>query len=192
MGNENRKTEIREKILCFCKGDNDAFAYLFNLWQRELYFYAYRFLKNDKGAEDILHDAFEKIIKTDVAYRMHKFKGEESEFKGFLKLMIKNKALDILKTEKNRGRILEELRYSAPKTNENESNIKEQVAFVKFLLSPLESREKQIIGMHIEGYSTEEIGNSFFLSKKTVSNVISISKKKLKDFWLNKKVHSGK
>jgi DNA-directed RNA polymerase specialized sigma24 family protein len=100
MRNQYPKLKILETVSIYCEGDNDSFAFLFNFWKSELYSYVLRYLKNEKEAEDVLYDTFEKIIRIPIDYRKEKFIIFKVDFKAFLKNVIKNGALDILKTKK--------------------------------------------------------------------------------------------
>jgi RNA polymerase sigma-70 factor (ECF subfamily) len=174
---------IHEKVLQFCNGDHEAFAHLFRLWQTEFYFYAFHFVQNDMESEDILSDSFEKMLTSSIDYRKEKFQEEGHNFKGFLKTVIKNKALDVLKSKKTRYRILEHLKYFMEKTTLNETLRTEQELYVAQILKPLDKREREMVVMRMQGFSIEEISEKFFVSKKTVSNIIASSKQKVRLVW---------
>jgi RNA polymerase sigma factor (sigma-70 family) len=187
MSKANQDIHIQQKVEDFCLGDNDAFAFLFKLWQTELFFCAYHFLKNDKDAEDVLYQSFEKILITDIDYRREKFIEEGISLKLFLKAVVKNGALDALKIKKNRFRIINNIKHLWDKHSINEAILTEQEAFTVQLLSPLKPKEKDIMLMHVQGYSIDEISAKYFLSKKTISNTIAATKQKLKNIWKNNK-----
>lgn len=179
----NTEVHIRTKVLSFCQGDNDAFVVLFKLWQTELYFHVYYFIKNEQEVEDILADCFEKIVITSVEYRTKKFISEGVDFKSFLKKVLKNRALDVIKTNSNRLRILEKWGFSQVGISENAAFIEEQDVIISRLLRPLEPKEREIFSLHMQGFNLDEISSRFLVSKKTVSNIIAISKRKLREFW---------
>lgn len=176
---------VEQKKIDFCFGDNDAFAFLFQFWQTELFFYVFSFLKNEKETEDVLYDCIEKILRTDIEYRSEKFIQNEIELKAFLKLILKNKAFDILKTKKNRSRLTILIDNCTAKVSFNNSILNENKEFLLQLLKPLNERDKEILLLHVQGYSLEEIGNKFLLSKKTVSNIITVSRKEIRLRWKN-------
>jgi RNA polymerase sigma-70 factor (ECF subfamily) len=183
MKNQYLELTNQELVSLFCDGDNEAFAFLFMSWQQELYFYAYHFVKNDEESEDILFDSFEKIIFTPPDYRKKKFIEEGISFKWFLKSVIKNRAIDIIRGKKNKFRILDHLKFFIEKTTLNNAVIKEQELYIAQILKSLESREREMVIMRMHGFSVEEISEKFFVSKKTVSNIIAASKQKLKLTW---------
>lgn len=176
---------IKQKQNDFCFGDNDAFAFLFQLWQTELFFYVFSFLKDEKETEDVLYDCFEKILRTDIEYRSEKFIQNEIELKAFLKLTLKNKAFDILKTKKNRSRLTIIIDNFTQKVSFNNSILNENKEFLLLLLKPLNERDKEILLLHMQGYSLEEIADKFLLAKKTVSNIITVSKNEIRLRWKN-------
>jgi RNA polymerase sigma factor (sigma-70 family) len=183
MKNQYLQLTDQELIFLFCDGDSKAFAFLFNLWKIELYSYVLRYVKGKEEAEDILYDTFEKIVKTSCDYRNDKFITSGIDFKAFLKSVLKNRALDILKIKKNRFRIVGQLKYFFQKTTLNDAMISDEERLVSQILKPLPPREREIFTMHMQGFSIDEISKVFFLSKKTVSNIISNTKEQLRVIW---------
>lgn len=186
MVNKNHKKGIEQKLIDFCFGDNDAFAFLFQSWQTELFFYTYHFLKNEEETEDVMHDCFEKILKTNVQYRVDKFIHNEINIKAYIKVVLKNRALDVLKTKSNRRRITQNINHLFSKFSLNGAEVIENKDFLLQLLKPLKERDRDIFLLHLQGYTLEEIGAKYFLSKKTISNIITNSKKQLKLGWNRK------
>jgi RNA polymerase sigma-70 factor (ECF subfamily) len=176
----NLDSHINVLISRFCQGDNDAFGMLFYLWKTEFYFFAYSYVKNEQDAEDVLYDCFEKIVKKSIAYRQDKFENESVGFKAFLFKVIKNRALDVLRVKANRHRILEESGFYQEQTSENKAFSTEQDFIINKLLMILKEKEREIFTMYMKGFTLDEIGENFRISKKTVSNVLSTSKEKLR------------
>ena len=97
--------------------------------------------------------------------------------------MVKNKCLDVIKTDNNRNRIKEGIRKLLPLVGRNdaEQNLTEE-NFTN-LLDCLPEKEKQIITLSIDGFSNTEIGKQLNLSEKTIANLLSIARKKVKNLW---------
>jgi RNA polymerase sigma-70 factor (ECF subfamily) len=178
-------------ITQFCQGDNDAFGVLFNRWKTEFYFFAYSYAKNEQDAEDILHDCFEKIIKKSVSYRQEKFQNEGVSFKAYLFKVIKNRALDILRVKSNRCRIIDEWFVSQQQISENFAFVKGRDLVAEKILQTLKKRERAIFVMYMDGFTLDEIGERYQVSKKTVSNVLSASKEKLRVIWIKNNPAAG-
>lgn len=164
----------------FCQGNNDAFATLFITWKSELFLYTHKFLKNREDTEDVLYDCVEKLLNSDIDYRLEKFIQEGIQLKPYLKLVLKNRALDFIKVKKNRKRIIESLYDFFVKESFNESNVKETESFLKYILKDFSHRDKEILKMHMQGYNLEDIGSKYFLSKKTISNIVTRCRNELR------------
>ncbi|WP_084329640.1 RNA polymerase sigma factor [Flavobacterium sasangense] len=167
----------------FCKGDNQALSTLYKNWLPELYLVAYRYVQCEQEAEDIVADCFEKIFAMPITKRQQKFIEEEINIKALLLVMVKNKSLDVIKTKKNRIRILEGIKGFLPTISFN--NAKQNLANDNFkeLLNCLPKKEKQILSLSIDGFTNAEIGEQFNLSEKTIANLLAMVRKKVKNLW---------
>lgn len=167
----------------FCNGDNQALGHLYHSLMPKLYLIAYRYLQSQEEAEDVVSDCFEKLFKMSIEKRKQKFIVEEIDIKALLLLMVKNRSLDVIKTKKNRNRIVDGIKNLLPRIGFNSviETITEEN--FKLLLACLPQKEKTILSMSIEGYSNQEIAEQLQLSEKTIFNLLSISRKKVKELW---------
>jgi RNA polymerase sigma factor (sigma-70 family) len=97
--------------------------------------------------------------------------------------MVKNKSLDVIKTKKNRNRIVDGIKKLLPKQVFNGAKQTLTDENFKALLNCLPEKEKEIITLSIAGYSTKEIGKQVNLSEKTIANMLSMARKKVKNLW---------
>lgn len=170
-------------LISFCEGDNTAIAKQYKLWLPELYLIAYRYVKNQEQAEDIVADCFEKLLQMPLEKRKQKFCEEQINLKALLIVIVKNKCLDYLKTTKNRNRIVDGIKsFWATTTNNSVRELFTDEGF-ETMLSCLPEKEQVILKMNIEGYKHEEISEKLQLSEKTVSNSLSLSRAKIKNLW---------
>lgn len=167
----------------FCKGENQALSDLYKKWLPELYLVAYRYVQCEQEAEDVVADCFEKIFAMPITKRQQKFIEEEINIKALLLVMVKNKSLDVIKTKKNRNRILEGMKGFLPTISFN--NAKQNLTNDNFkeLLNCLPKKEKQILSLSIDGFTNAEIGEQFNLSEKTIANLLAMVRKKVKNLW---------
>ena len=174
---------VHKSLQQFCKGDNQAISTLYKAWLPQLYLVAYRYVKSQQEAEDVVADCFEKLFKMPPSKRHQKFLEEQINLKALLLVMVKNKCLDVIKTDNNRNRIKEGIRKLLPLVGRNdaEQNLTEE-NFTN-LLDCLPEKEKQIITLSIDGFSNTEIGKQLNLSEKTIANLLSIARKKVKNLW---------
>jgi DNA-directed RNA polymerase specialized sigma24 family protein len=51
--------------------------------------------------------------------------------------------------------------------------------FPNEMLNELPDQEKEIIGLHLDGFNNHELADLFHLSEKTIRNKLSLSRKKM-------------
>lgn len=176
-------TTIDLYLISFCEGDNTAIAKQYKQWLPELYLISYRYVKNQEQTEDIVADCFEKLLQMPLEKRKQKFIEEQINLKALMIVMVKNKCLDYLKTSKNRNRIIDGIKsFWATTTNNSAKELFSNESF-ETMLGCLPEKEQVILKMNIEGYKHEEISEQLKLSEKTISNSLSMSRKKIKNLW---------
>lgn len=180
---ENNKTAFQLNVKLFCQGDNEALARLYKLLLPELYLIAFRYTKSSQEAEDVVADCFEKLILMSNEKRQEKFIENQIDIQALLIVIVKNKCLDHLKSTKNRSRILDSVRNIWPSTTSNLS--KQQFVDQNFetLTGFLLEKERQILKLKMDGFTHQEISIKMNISEKTVSNILSISRNKIRELW---------
>ena len=68
---------VHKSLQQFCKGDNQAISTLYKAWLPQLYLVAYRYVKSQQEAEDVVADCFEKLFKMPPSKRHQKFLEEQ-------------------------------------------------------------------------------------------------------------------
>lgn len=183
MSNRIEK-QNKELMTChlhaYCRGDNNALTALFLPLSKELFFIAFKYVKSEQDAEDLVSDCYEKLLGFSIEARTQRFQNDKVHFKHFVILMLRNKALDFLKLKNNRSKLLHAFRALWENVSQNEIKTKEETEQLRYLLSPLSDRERELIWLDLQGYSLEDIGIKMGVSKKTISNLLYESRKKLK------------
>lgn len=172
-----------QAIQQFSKGDNQALSLLYKVWLPELYLVAYRYVQSQQEAEDVVADCFEKLLSMPKAKRHQKFTEEEINIKALLLVMVKNKSLDVLKTKKTRTRIAEGIIKLLPIAGFNGAKKIITEDNFKALLSCLPQKEQQILTLSMQGFSNADIAQQLGLSEKTIANLLSLARKKVKEVW---------
>jgi RNA polymerase sigma factor (sigma-70 family) len=167
----------------FCDGENQALCTIYKAWLPELYLVAYRWVQSQQEAEDVVAECFEKIFAMSISKRHQKFIEEEINIKALLLVMVKNKSLDVIKTKKNRNRIIDGIKKFLPTEVFNGAKQTLTDENFKTLLTCLPEKEKQIITLSIAGYTNTEIATQLQLSEKTIANMLSMARKKVKELW---------
>lgn len=180
---ENKPTTFHLNLVSFCQGDNNALGKLYQQWLPELYLVAFRYLKSSHEAEDVVADCFEKLLMMPVQKRQEKFIENQINIKALMIVIVKNKCLDHLKTNKNRGGIIDKIKNLWPSTTANLANQKFAEENFELLFVCLQDKERVILKLNMDGFSHQEISAQLNISEKTISNTLSISRKKIKELW---------
>ena len=164
-------------------GKNDLMTMLYNQYKIPLLMVAYKYLRCEKSSEDIVADTFEKLIAMSPKERLHLIETLKTNPIAYLSIIVKNKSLDALKKTKNRYRILNSVKLFDTTLVDNEAYIKFLKEGLELMLGQLEPREKEIIQLHITGFSNNEIAEKLNLKYNTVKNNIYEAKLKLRSIW---------
>jgi RNA polymerase sigma-70 factor (ECF subfamily) len=167
----------------YAAGNNTALTTLYIRYQKHLLLVAYKYLRCEANAEDIVADLFEKLLAMNTAERKTITAVLMHNPVAYLTVAIKNKSIDYLKIKQNRENIIIHIRYWF---NQHEKNIAfQQFAHdaLELMLAQLEPREREIMHLHIAGYGNEEIATQLNLSYHTVKNNIYEARLKLKRIW---------
>ena len=165
----------------FINGDNESLTSLYLPYFEHLFFIALKYVKNTEVAQDITSELFTNLLETDIAVRKSKWSQIE-DTKSFLATIIKCRALDYVKIEQNRTRILNE--NASPIITTEEQN-KDEIEHLKYCILQLPLEEQKLLELHLAGYKNEEIAEKQNYSEKTVRNKLSLSRKKLIYLWKN-------
>ena len=176
---ESEKTHINQLIERCKKNDSAAQMQVYNSYCKAMYNTAYRILKDEFEAEDIIQEAFLTAFT-----KLNTFKGEVA-FGAWLKKIVVNKSLTQLK--KNN-------RYEAVKMDVIPNHEIEETAIdynsldVKQVLKSIDNlKDNYRIALTlnlIEGYDYEEISQILNYTNENVRTTISRAKKKLKQLLL--------
>jgi RNA polymerase sigma-70 factor (ECF subfamily) len=165
----------------FIQGDNESLALLYTPYFEILLFTALKYVKNKEIAQDITSELFTSLLETDITTRQTKW-NQIRDIQAFLSTIIKCRALDHLKQEKNRQRLRNEHLTSNNEINEKQ---KDELEHLNICILQLPLEEQKLIKLHLAGYKNEEIAEKQNYSEKTVRNKLSLSRKKLIYLWKN-------
>lgn len=164
----------------FLKGENDFFDAFFQEHHTTLLLIAYRYMRNQDDAEDVVADIYKKLLSFSVEKRSDLLPKDYSEFVFYVRKMVVNKSLDSHKQKANQRRLLaENFSKNTHSGFFSEQNLLEP-QLQEIIQQVLNHRELEIISLHVQGYKNVEIAQKLDLSYFTVRNLIHVSKKKLK------------
>jgi len=155
-------------------GNLDAFENLVIRQQKSAWSLAYRFLGNAPDAEDVVQEAFLRILRAAPRYR------PAAQFRTYLFSIVGNLCKDRL--PKKRAVFLEEaalLRDPKPDAGETLES-RERSAAVRSALDSLPARQRvAVLLRHYEGLSYDEIAGTLRISAKAVDSLLHRARRTL-------------
>jgi RNA polymerase sigma-70 factor (ECF subfamily) len=160
---EDKYINIHQELIDACKkGDRKAQFKIYKLYYRAMYNSALRIVNDTMEAEDVMQEAF-----LDAFRRIESYTGEGS-FGSWLKKIVINKSLDVLRKEKDIVSI-EEHEIDLPEVVEEnrEEELRLEVEQVKRAIEKLPEEFRVIISLFLlEGYDHEEISEILNISNQ--------------------------
>ena len=169
--------QLHQTIINQCK-NNDAKAQmqLYNLYGKAMFLIAYRYVKDQFIAEDVMQDAFIKAFKNIDNYK------NEVAFGAWLKRIVINQSIDQLKKKKlDLVAINEEITTSREDDNwqvDCEISVDEIVEKIKLL----KEKYRLVLSLYLlEGYDHQEIAQVLNITENTSRTNLLRGKKLLRE-----------
>ncbi|WP_411768250.1 RNA polymerase sigma factor [Winogradskyella sp. A3E31] len=161
-----------------CKqNDRQAQLKLYNQYCNGMFCVAKRFVHDTMEAEDVVQEAFIKAFS-----KLEQFKAEVT-FGAWLKRIVINKSIDLLKSKKQRMLELEEVHLKVVDTDEKDEWLVEDgitVEDVKTAIKELPEKYRYVVMLYlIEGYDHQEISEILDISQVASRTQLSRGKVKL-------------
>ncbi len=176
---------IHQDIIERCKdGENKAQFQLYKLYYKSMYNTSLRIVRNDTEAEDVIQEAFLKAFQKIDTYR-----GEVS-FGAWLKRIVVNRSLDVLKKRKV---VFEEVNERKHDTEDVSANPAESIdpETIRKAIDNLPDGYRVVLSLYlIEGYDHEEISQILGISNSASRTQYMRAKNKLRDHLKSKEVFS--
>jgi RNA polymerase sigma factor (sigma-70 family) len=168
--------DIIEKCI---QNDRQAQLKLYNQYCKGMLVVAQRFVKDTMEAEDIVQEAFIKAFT-----KLEQYKAEVT-FGAWLKRIVINKSIDLLKSKKQRLIDLEEVHLNVVDTDyENEWLVDDSITvdIVKQAIQQLPEKYEYVVMLYlIEGYDHQEISEILSISEVASRTQLSRGKSKLQE-----------
>jgi RNA polymerase sigma-70 factor (ECF subfamily) len=184
---EHKGYQIHQELIDRCRiGDRLAQQELYRLYYKAMFNTCFRMLNNQVEAEDVMQESFLAAF-----LKINAFKGEMS-FGSWLKKIVINKAIDVLRSRKIRFEELNE--KSAGLSDAEDTNLdsvtetEDQVAKIKEAVSRLPDGFRLVLTLALfEGYDHEEIAMILKISESTSRSQLARAKRKLIEYLTNNK-----
>ncbi len=184
---KNIYNNIHQELIDECRNGNTKAQFeIYKLYYKAMYNTSLRLINDSMEAEDIMQDSFLKAFKNLNTYK------EEVSFGAWLKKIVVNSSLDVLKKRKLDLNPLDE-RTTAIIDEDSSEIFEEQaqkVAEIKLAILQLPENYRILVNLYlIEGYDHEEISQILGMTNAAVRTGYSRARKKLQEV-LNGKKHS--
>jgi RNA polymerase sigma-70 factor (ECF subfamily) len=172
------QTDIIEK----CKQHNrKAQLQLYNQYCDGMFMVANRFVKNSMEAEDIVQEAFIKAFS-----KLHQYSGEVT-FGAWLKRIVINKSIDVLKSKKQQLLDLDEVHLKVVDATNDDWLVDDLITLdeVKEAIEKLPDKYKYVVMLYlIEGYDHQEISQILNITEVASRTHLSRGKTKLQELLI--------
>lgn len=168
---------IESILIQAVKGDQSAFAKLYQHYRTPALKFCFSLLKDEEEAENMVHDVFIKI------WEKRSLINPELNFSSYLFTCLRNMAFDYMKQmEKSqllRQRYMERMERLSNDDHEEQEN---RDRLLRNAINSLSERRKMILMLSVEGgKSYQEIADSLRISKNTVKNQLVKAKQLLRE-----------
>ena len=169
----------------FIKGNNEAFAQIYELYARQMYLYGIRFCDDTAIVEDTIHDVFVRVYTN--RDKLHDLKN----VKLYLLIAMKNALLNHVQSKKFRFRMdisscsyIHDNEQDLELMMEKSEELQLQKRFMAEIETKLSPRQKQAIHYrYIEGLSYSEIGIIMEINMQSAKNLVHSSIKKTREIY---------
>lgn len=169
--------------------DRKAQLQLYKQYCDGMYSVARRFVNDSMEAEDVVQEAFIKAFS-----KLHQYKGEVT-FGAWLKRIVINKSIDLLKSKKQQLLELNEVHLKVVDQAYDDNWLVEDtitVEAVKTAMEQLPEKYRYVVMLFlIEGYDHQEISGILGVSEVASRTQLSRGKAKLKDLLKQKEYGTG-
>lgn len=168
-----------------CKNnDRKAQMQLYKQYCNGMFCVAMRFLNNESDAEDVLQESFIKAFQ-----KIHQFKGEVT-FGAWLKRIVINKCIDLLKSKRENLIALDENYMHVEQDDDWQVEDGITIEHVKETIKKLTDKYRYVVQLFlVEGYDHKEISGILDITETTCRTRLLRGKGQLKA--LLKKAHYG-
>jgi RNA polymerase sigma-70 factor (ECF subfamily) len=177
---EQQLVNIHEDLIARCKaGDREAHYRLYKLYSKAMFNVGYRITGREEDAEDALQEAFISAFRNLENYR------GDAVFGAWLKRIVVNKAINILKKRKHEM-MPEDGRWDVAET-ETPVEYKEELTVdrVKKAIDKLPDGYRSVLSLYLlEGYDHQEIAEILSISESTSKSQLNRAKNKLKELLM--------
>lgn len=157
---EASEKNIHQELIDKCRlNDRKAQFEIYKIYYRKMYNASYRILNNEAESEDVMQESF-----LDAFRKIQDYTGE-GNFGGWLRRIVVNNSIDVVKKRKPMMPVDENLMEVADEGKSYNEDIEYKVEEIKNSLKDLSEDDRIIISLFLfEGYDHEEIAQILSIS----------------------------
>jgi RNA polymerase sigma factor (sigma-70 family) len=171
----SNKTRINRCL----QGDKTAYSEFYNLYSRAMLNASLRITGNQEEAEDILQESFL------VAFQKLKDIRSDAEFGGYLKKVVVNRSIDLVRKKKQDFSSLDDVQVSD--AAQEETDLKYDPVLLTECIADLPSGFRVVLTLYLfEDYSHREIAQFLNISEGTSKSQYNRARHKLAELYRKK------
>jgi RNA polymerase sigma factor (sigma-70 family) len=176
MSLDTAALHVHADIIERCRnGDRQAHYQLYKLYSRSMYNIGYRIVNNEPEAQDVLQEAFISAFRNLDHYR------GDASFGSWLKRIVVNKAITVLKSRKTEH-FPDDDNFDVQEEVWTEEEFPFSVEHVRKAMELLPDGYRSVLSLYLlEGYDHGEIAEILGISESTSKSQFNRSKKKLRE-----------
>ena len=167
-----------ELIVLISKGDQNAFAYLYDNYSQALFGVIFKIVNSQEDAEDLLQQTFIKIWNNFLSYNI-----EKGRLYTWMLTICRNLSFDFLrsKNEKNKSNIHSLESYVHLLKSNNSLDLQNDYIGLDKILTILSIEEQELINLaYFHGFTQDELAKKLKIPLGTVKTKMRNSLKKLR------------
>ncbi|TDX00981.1 RNA polymerase sigma factor [Dinghuibacter silviterrae] len=164
--------------LAFTKGDDKAFATLFSVWWEDCYAYAFRVLRDDHHAREVVQELFIRLwtVRASLA--------DVRDPRAYLFTALRNGILNMLASRRDPVLPLDAVNMAVDADPVHQKEARGQILYA---LEHLPEKTRRVFYLrHFEGLSPREIALETGSAEQTVRNQLATAFKKLQAILLHR------
>lgn len=164
------------------EGDKIAFREFYDLYARAMLNASLRIVGKQEEAEDILQESFL------IAFQKLKTIRSDAEFGGYLKKVVVNKSIDLVRKKKLDLSPIDDVQVG--NVQEDESDVHYDTAVLADCIAELPSGFRIVLTLYLfENYSHREIAEFLNISEGTSKSQYNRARQKLAELYRKKTMH---
>lgn len=165
-----------DRLQAFCRGDEHAFRTYYEQYHKALCFFAFRTIKDDAVARDLVQEVFVNLWKSRTSIT------SDSHLRLFLYQAVRRRCLNWFRDRKVEAEFREEYNRLTDEADFADRVVEEEVQRIVLQeIALLPSEQKRVVELHLAGKDNGEIADIMQVSVNTVRTHKARARKTLRE-----------